>query len=81
VAFAYEVSVASVGAARRLSPTQRDEVRKGWRPLILPRLASDLPTLPTPKERFASLVSELGVAGALDELAAIERNGGNGNGK
>jgi hypothetical protein len=26
-------------------------------------------------------VSELGVAGALDELAAIERNGGNGNGK
>jgi hypothetical protein len=79
VAFAYEVSVASVGAARRLSPSQRDQVRQGWRPLILPRLASDLPALPTPKERFAGIVSELGcVAGALDELAAIERNG---NGK
>jgi hypothetical protein len=74
--------LASVSAARRLSPEQRDAVRQGWRPLVLPRLASDMPVPPTPKELFAGLVSKLGgIAGALDELAAIERNGSNGNGK
>jgi hypothetical protein len=80
-AFAHEVSVASVSAARRLTPAQRDAVRKGWRPLILPRLASDVPVPPTPQERFAGLVSELGgIGGALKELVAIEQNGGNGHG-
>jgi hypothetical protein len=81
-AYAFGVSLAYVGAALRLSPEQREAVRNGWRPLILPRLASDVPALPSPQERFAGIVSELGgVAGALDELAVIERNGnGNGNG-
>jgi hypothetical protein len=76
VAFAYEVSVASVSAARRLTPAQRQAVRNGWCPLVLPRLASDPPSLPTPQQRFAGVVSELGgIASALDALAVIERNG------
>jgi len=78
VAFAYEVSVASVSAARRLTPAQRQDVREGWRPLILPRFASDVlaQPSPSPKERFADLVTELGgIAEALDALAVIERNG------
>jgi hypothetical protein len=80
VAFAYEVSASYVAAAQRLSPSQRQAVRNGWRPLILPRLASDAPVPPSPQKRFAGIVSELGgVAGALDELAAIERNNGNGH--
>ena len=80
VAYAYGVSVSYVAAAQRLSPGQRDAVRKNWRPLILPRLPSEAPALPSPKERFADAVNELGgVAGALRELAVIERNG-NGNG-
>jgi hypothetical protein len=80
VAIALGVSIGSVVLARRLTLSQRQAVRNGWRPLRWQPRVSDLPAPPTAQERFAGIVSELGgVAGALNELAAIERNG-NGNG-
>jgi hypothetical protein len=91
VAFAWGISVSYVVAAHPLTPAQRDEVRKEWRPLIWPRLtaddvpalpsqlaADDIAALPSPQERFVDIVNEIGLAGALDQLAEIERTNGNG---
>src|SRR5215831_15579282 len=47
VAVAQGVSLSSLFAARRLTPAQRDEVRRGKRPLVLPTKPVLLP-LPPP---------------------------------
>ena len=47
-AAAYGVSIGSVARARRLTPEQRQAVRRGERPLILPRTPSAPPVLPVP---------------------------------
>jgi hypothetical protein len=47
-ATAYGVSIGSVARARRLSPEQRQAVRQGKRPLILPRAPSAPSTPPIP---------------------------------
>jgi hypothetical protein len=73
VAAAFGVSVGYVLAARRLTPTQREAVRNGWRPLILPRSTPALPAPVSPQERLAGIVAELGVTGTLNALASIER--------
>jgi hypothetical protein len=45
-AAAHDVSVGSVSRARRLSPEQRQAVRKRQRPLVLPRASASPRTLP-----------------------------------
>jgi hypothetical protein len=77
---ACDVSVSSIGLARRLTPAQRQEVRAGLRPLRQYRKPNGVPMLPTAQQRLADIVSELGgIASARNELAAIERNNGNGH--
>jgi hypothetical protein len=53
-AFANDVSVGSVSRARRLSPEQRQAVRKGRRPLVLPRAPAAPRTLPALPECLRS---------------------------
>jgi hypothetical protein len=88
-AAAYGVSIGSVARARRLSPEQRQAVRQGKRPLILPRAPSAPPMLPVPatppvppvitpvimgaRERLANIVNELGLDAVLNLLAATEK--------
>jgi hypothetical protein len=77
-AVAYGVGLGSVARARRLVPEQRDAVRRGRRPLIMPRKAI-APTLATPmitsdpREMLASVIDQVGVDGALSLLAAYEK--------
>jgi hypothetical protein len=83
---AYGVSVGSVARARRLTPEQRQAVRRGERPLILPHAPSTPPALPAapatppvspvvmgPRERLGKIIDEIGVNAVLDLLAANER--------
>jgi hypothetical protein len=76
VAMAEGVSVSSLAAARRLTPEQRDEVRGGKRPLVLPAKSVPLPP-PVPvsaEERVAEVVAEFGMAttcGALERLNRV----------
>jgi hypothetical protein len=88
-AAAYGVSLGSVARARRLTPEQRQAVRRGERPLVLPRKPSAPPALPVPTivpapspvppvtmgvcERLQEIVSEIGLNATLDLLAASER--------
>ena len=73
VAAAQGVSLSSLAAARRLTPAQRDEVRRGERPLVLPTKSVPL-RLPPPvsaEERVAEIVAEFGMVttrGALERL-------------
>jgi hypothetical protein len=86
---AYGVSVPYISRARRLTPEQRQAVRQGQRPLVLPRALSAPPALPVPsttpatppvpptvmsaRERLGQIVNEIGLNGVLDLLAASER--------
>lgn len=78
-AAAYGVSIGSVARARRLTPEQRRAVRKGQRPLILPRTPSVPATPPVPpvvmgpRERLDKIVAEIGLSATLDLLAATEK--------
>jgi hypothetical protein len=81
-AAAYGVSIGSVARARRLTPEQRQAVRRGERPLILPRTPSAPPVPATPaippvimgpRERLNEIVAEIGLNGVLDLLAVNER--------
>jgi hypothetical protein len=82
-AAAYGISLGSVARARRLTPEQRQAVRRGERPLVLPRVPSAPPALPAPspippgtmgaRERLKLIVAELGLDATLDLLAASER--------
>jgi hypothetical protein len=84
-AAAYGVSIGSVARARRLTPEQRQAVRKGQRPLILPATSSAPPAPPVsampaappvivgPRERLDDIVAEIGLNATLDLLAATEK--------
>ena len=89
VAAAYGVSIGSVARARRLTPEQRQAVRQGKRPLILPRAPSAPAVLPVPstapatppvppmvmgpRERLAEIVADIGLDATLTLLANNER--------
>jgi hypothetical protein len=73
-AVAYGVSLWTVARARRLPPQERDRVRKGARPIVLPRLPVPFPVMPPEavdvRTRFLDLVDEIGgVDAALNLLA------------
>jgi hypothetical protein len=88
-AAAYGVSLGSVARARRLTPEQRQAVRQGKRPLVLPRKSPALPALPMPtvvpatpsispvtmnvRERLKEIVREIGFEATLNLLAATEK--------
>jgi hypothetical protein len=88
-AAAYGVSIGSLARARRLTPEQRQAVRRGKRPLILPRAPSAPPAPPVPstapatppvppmimgpQERLGEIVNEIGLSATLDLLAATEK--------
>jgi hypothetical protein len=70
VAAAVGCSVAYLQAAKKLTPSQRQDVRKGLRPLIVPRIPA---VPPSARQRMAALVDELGfmtVESLLNELYA-----------
>lgn len=72
IAQAFGVSVSLVVAALRLTPSQRDSVRHGLRPLTLPDSAPQ--ALPKPvkaEQRLADVVAELGFSRTYDALASI----------
>jgi hypothetical protein len=89
LAAAYGVSISSVVLARRLSPEQRQAVRRGKRPLFVPHAPSSPPAPPMPstvpatppvppvvmgaRERLGKIVDEIGMNAVLDLLAANER--------
>jgi hypothetical protein len=79
------VSIASVAHALRLGPEQRQAVRKGQRPLVLPRKPSASPAITsvstpviTPvtmgaRERLDQIVAEIGLDATLTLLVNNER--------
>jgi hypothetical protein len=75
-AAAYGVSVGSVARAHALHPEERDEVRRGWRPLVIPPEApvavKIAPAPSSPQERLADIVAEIGISSALTMLATLE---------
>jgi hypothetical protein len=82
-AVAFGVSVGSVARALRLTPAQRQAVRQGMRPLVLPP-APPVPTIvpatpPAPpvtmgaRERLKEIVHEIGFEATLNLLAASEK--------
>lgn len=80
VAMAQGISLSYLAAARRLTPAQRNEVRREERPLVLPTKPVPLP-LPPPavansgqsaEQRLEDLATEMGVAKALEVLVKIE---------
>ena len=88
-AAAYGVSLGSVARARRLTPEQRQAVRQGRRPLVLPRAPAAPSVLPVPsatpatppaplvvmkpRERLAAIVAEIGFDATLTLLANSEQ--------
>jgi hypothetical protein len=81
VAKAVGVSVSSIGKARRLPWAQRDEVRKGMRPLALPKPELvPLPLLspavagavPSAEQRLMAAAKEMGLTEALEVLVKVE---------
>jgi hypothetical protein len=66
-----------VANARRLSPTQRQAVGNGQRPLVLPRAAPANPPIPpvvpSPRERLDELVADVGFDNVLTMLVAAEK--------
>jgi hypothetical protein len=84
VAEAQGVSLTSLANARRLTPAQRDEVRRGQRSLVLPAKRVPLPSPavvpaspPIPRttmgieKLLAAIVDKVGVEGVRDLLAAM----------
>jgi hypothetical protein len=61
------VSVGYIAAALKTSPSQREAVRRGLRPLIEPHAPA------SPQERLNKIVDEIGVDGVLSMLAASEK--------
>ena len=70
VAQAAGVSASYVAAARRLSPDQRQAVARGLRPLVARRAATSALSV---EQRLRMIVSELGIGGTLEALAALEK--------
>jgi hypothetical protein len=73
VASVCKVSPASVSRARRLDPEQRAAVRRGDRPLVIPRSTAQTPPA-DPRQRVGALVDELGVEVLLSLV--VEHQGG-----
>jgi protein-disulfide isomerase-like protein with CxxC motif len=79
-ATAYGVSMGSVARARRLSPDQRQDVRAGRRPLVLPSPAAPVPTIITspaalvmsPQEALSWVVSQIGIDRTLNLVNCFE---------
>jgi protein-disulfide isomerase-like protein with CxxC motif len=79
-ATAYGVSMGSVTRARRLSPDQRQAVRAGQRPLVLPSPAAPVPTIITspaapvmsPQEALSWVVSQIGIDRTLNLVNCFE---------
>src|SRR5262245_29951595 len=79
-AAAYGVSMGSVTRARRLSPDQRQAVRAGQRPLVLPSRAAPVPTIITspaapvmcPQEALSWVVSQIGIDRTLNLVNCFE---------
>ena len=73
-------SVNYLHTAAKLTPAEEQRVRAGFRPLVEPKVKGlPAPAPVSPQQRLAEVVAELGIAGTLDALTAIER-GGNGHG-
>ena len=72
-AVAYGVSLWTVARARRLPPQERDQVRKGKRPIVLPRTPAPLPVMPVDvRTRLLDIVDEIGgIDATLDLLATV----------
>jgi hypothetical protein len=75
-AVAYGVSLWTVARARRLLPQERDQVRKGKRPIVPPRTPVPFPVMPPTaadvRARLLNLVDEIGgVDATLDLLATV----------
>jgi hypothetical protein len=83
-AVAYGVGPGTIARARRLPPQERDRVREGKRPIVLPHTPAPIPvTLPatpvtppvaaTALDRLADIVAELGgVTETLNALAMMD---------
>ena len=73
-AVAYGVSLWTVARARRLPPQERDQVRKGKRPIVIPRTPVPFPGMPPVavdvRTRLLNIVNEIGgIDATLDLLA------------
>ena len=71
-AVAYGISLWTVARARRLPLQERDQVRKGKRPIVIPRTPAPFPVMPAVdvKTRLFSIIGEIGgVDATLDLLA------------
>lgn len=64
------VSIGYLNAAQRLTPAEREAVRRGLRPLVEPRVPA---TLPAARERLAAIVNEIGVDATMALLTSNER--------
>jgi hypothetical protein len=73
-ATAWGVSLGSVARARRLPPEERDRVRYGKRPLVVPPAVPPKPTPASAAAMAAELVDLVGIDSAFDLLLAA--NGG-----
>ena len=79
-ATAYGVSMVSATRALRLSPDQRQAVRAGQRPLVLPSPAAPVPTIITspaapvmsPQEALSWVVSQIGIDRTLNLVNCFE---------
>jgi len=73
-AVACDVSQSYVAAALRLSPVQRDDVRRGRRPLVSPKPVKALPAPVNAQAKLANLVTEIGtVDGVIEMLIKLDR--------
>ena len=73
-AVAYGVSLWTVARARRLPLQERDQVRKGKRPIVIPRTPAPFPVMPAVdvKTRLLDIVDEIGgIDATLDLLATV----------
>ena len=70
-AVACDVSQSYVVKALNLSPAQRDAVRRGERPLVLPPLKA-LPAPMSAEERVAEVVAEFGMATTYSVLGRLK---------
>jgi hypothetical protein len=87
VAFAFGISVWSVIRAQKLTPEQRNAVRTGQRPLVIPKrrlapnpLVGPIPAIDPvinsvldPHQLLDQVVAQIGLNATLDQLAIYER--------
>jgi hypothetical protein len=64
-------SVAYLLAAQRLAPQQREEVKRGWRPLISPLRQLPKPTIPPTDEQLIELAHNVGAERLFRAIEAV----------